>query len=100
MPQSELPRPHLATQIRRISLDSIEMNPDQPRSRIDDQPLEELASSIRLKGIIQPVVVREVGGGYQLVAGRDDIGFEDVVDEGWTPGRIGGHRIIVKIGSG
>ena len=70
MPQSELPRAQPATQIRRVSIDSIEMNPDQPRSRIDDQLLEELANSIRLKGVIQPVVLREISGGYQLVAGH------------------------------
>jgi len=46
------------------------MSPDQPRLRIHDQTIEELAASIRLKGVIQPIVVREVAGGYELVAGH------------------------------
>lgn len=54
-----------------ISIDNIELNPFQPRTRFDEQLLEELASSIRKLGIIQPLTVREIDGNrYQLIAGE------------------------------
>jgi len=54
-----------------ISISNIELNPFQPRTRFDETALEELASSIRKLGIVQPLTVRELGGGkYQLIAGE------------------------------
>jgi len=54
-----------------INIDDIELNPFQPRTRFDEQLLEELASSIRKLGIIQPLTVREIDGDrYQLIAGE------------------------------
>jgi ParB family transcriptional regulator, chromosome partitioning protein len=54
-----------------ISIDSIDANPFQPRTRFDEQALEELASSIKQLGIVQPLTVREtVSGRYQLIAGE------------------------------
>jgi ParB family chromosome partitioning protein len=54
-----------------ISVDSIEANPFQPRTTFDDQALQELSTSIRKLGIVQPLTVREIGHGkYQLIAGE------------------------------
>ena len=54
-----------------IAIESIEANPFQPRTRFDEQALEELASSIKQLGIVQPLTVRETGGGrYQLIVGE------------------------------
>jgi len=53
-----------------IDLDRIRPNPAQPRFRMDEARLEELASSIRENGVLQPVLVRPVGDGYQLIAGE------------------------------
>ncbi len=54
-----------------IPVDSIEANPFQPRTTFDEQSLEELAGSIRKLGIVQPLTVRDAGGGkYQLIAGE------------------------------
>ncbi len=54
-----------------IPLDSIDGNPFQPRSHFDEQSLEELATSIKKLGIVQPLTVRETGNGrYQLIAGE------------------------------
>lgn len=53
-----------------IQLDLITPNPTQPRKHIDDSAVAELATSIKSNGIIQPVVVRQVDGGYQLIAGE------------------------------
>ncbi len=54
-----------------IALDRIERNPDQPRESFDESQLGELAASIAVHGVLQPVVVRERSdGGYQLIAGE------------------------------
>jgi len=54
-----------------ISVYSIDGNPFQPRTHFDEQALEELASSIKRLGIVQPLTVRETGDGrYQLIAGE------------------------------
>jgi ParB family chromosome partitioning protein len=54
-----------------LPIDAITTNPQQPRARFDDGALESLAASIREVGVLQPVVVRQVGAGrFQLVAGE------------------------------
>lgn len=55
-----------------LPIEAVEPNPQQPRRDFDQSALEELAESIRLKGIIQPLVVRAIGDGskYQIVAGE------------------------------
>jgi len=52
------------------NLDEIQPNPYQPRDSFDQEKIEELAHSIREKGIIQPLLVRKVKSGYQLIAGE------------------------------
>ncbi|MCK8493015.1 MULTISPECIES: ParB/RepB/Spo0J family partition protein [Spirosoma] len=54
-----------------ISLAQIETNPFQPRTRFDEEALQDLADSIRVQGIIQPITVRQMGKDrYQLIAGE------------------------------
>ncbi|WP_353229376.1 ParB/RepB/Spo0J family partition protein [Novosphingobium sp.] len=54
-----------------LPIAQIEPHPDQPRRHFDEAALEELAASIAARGLIQPVVVRPLGGDrYQLVAGE------------------------------
>ncbi len=54
-----------------ISIDAIDGNPFQPRAHFDNQALEELASSIRKLGLVQPITVREAADGrFQLIAGE------------------------------
>src|ERR1700688_1771615 len=53
-----------------LPLDSIHANPMQPRTVFQADRLEELAASIRVNGIIQPIVVRQHEGAYQIVAGE------------------------------
>ncbi len=53
-----------------LDIDLIEPNPEQPRTRFADANLQELAQSIRVNGIVQPIVVRPYGGRYQIVAGE------------------------------
>jgi len=57
-------------QFLEIDLDLIEPNSEQPRSRFSDEKLEELAQSIRINGIVQPIVVRRKAGKFQIVAGE------------------------------
>ncbi len=51
-------------------IESIEPNPYQPRQEFDNAALEELAASIREKGVITPVLVSKSGDGYRLIAGE------------------------------
>lgn len=53
-----------------IDLDLIEPNSEQPRSKFAEEKLEELAQSIRVNGVVQPIVVRRKGGKFQIVAGE------------------------------
>ncbi len=54
--------------LRLISVDKIYPNPNQPRSELGD--IEELASSIKLKGILEPIIVRPKGDAYEIVSGE------------------------------
>jgi ParB family chromosome partitioning protein len=53
-----------------VPIDSIEQNPFQPRKDFDPNTLESLQESIRVHGILQPLIVRPIGDHYQLVAGE------------------------------
>jgi ParB family chromosome partitioning protein len=57
-------------QIVEVPLDKITPNPNQPRRQFDDAKLRELAASIREKGVLQPILVKPVGDGYQIIAGE------------------------------
>ena len=58
-------------ELRQLPLDVIHPGRYQPRSVFDEEKLEELASSIRAQGIVQPIVVRATGNGeFELIAGE------------------------------
>lgn len=60
-----------STAINDIKLDQISPNPEQPRTTFDEEALDELASSIRELGIIQPLSLRKTGdNSYQIIAGE------------------------------
>ena len=57
--------------INEVELSKIEANPFQPRSKFDEEALEELAASIREIGLIQPITLRKTGpNNYQIIAGE------------------------------
>ena len=56
--------------LRSIAVSDIRPNPDQPRQTFDSDALDELASSMRQRGVIQPIVVRPHGKNFQIVAGE------------------------------
>ena len=76
-------------QVMQIDLDWIEVNPYQPRTEMDREELESLASSIREYGVIQPIIVTQGDGNapYQLIAG----------ERRWRAAREAGLREISAI---
>ena len=63
--------PGRALSVRQIPVDRIESNPEQPRLAFDEATLEELSASIREHGVLQPILVRPLGGNrFQLIAGE------------------------------
>jgi ParB family chromosome partitioning protein len=56
--------------LQELPLTSIVPNPHQPRSDFDDAQVKELADSIRAEGLMQPIVVRKVKDGYEIIAGE------------------------------
>jgi len=68
---TESPRAALASAaVVQIPLEEIRANPLQPRRHFDAAAIEELASSIREQGVIQPLLLRPVESGYEIVAGE------------------------------
>ena len=71
IPSAELKTESRAEQTpSEIAVDRITPSPFQPRRSFDEAKIEELASSIRNQGIIQPLVVRPKGDGFELIAGE------------------------------
>ena len=60
----------LSSRVQYLPINQIRPNPQQPRRHFDVEALEELAESIRTYGILQPLTVRKVAAGYELVAGE------------------------------
>ena len=56
--------------LQHLPIDKIQRGQYQPRLHIRQEALEELADSIRAQGVVQPIVVRPVGGKYELIAGE------------------------------
>ena len=65
-----LPEAASGEQIHRVDLRTVEPSPMQPRKEFASEALQELVSSIREHGIIQPLIVRQVNGRYELIAGE------------------------------
>ncbi len=67
-----------------VDLNDIKPNAAQPRKVFDEEKLEELAASIRQHGLIQPIVLRKLGKGYEIVAG----------ERRWRAARIAGLKEV------
>lgn len=76
-----------AGHFQEISLDAILTNPNQPRKSFESNSLNELAASMRQSGILQPVVVRPYGAGYQLVVG----------ERRWRAAKLAGFKTIPAV---
>jgi ParB family transcriptional regulator, chromosome partitioning protein len=71
-----------------IPVDLIEANPMQPRQVFDHEGLEELIESIKVHGIIQPVIVTKTDNGYELIAGERRLRSAKVIGLNTVPGIV------------
>jgi len=62
--------PGTGERVLRVALDQVVPSPLQPRKRFNEENLHELVESIREHGVIQPLIVRDAGGRYELIAGE------------------------------
>jgi ParB family chromosome partitioning protein len=76
--------PTTDSEVVRVPLDQIETNPFQPRKDFDADELTALKASLTSQGLLQPVVARDTGHGYQLIAGErrlraaKELGWSDI----------------------
>ena len=86
-PPAAPPTPAAGNAVLTLSLELIEANPTQPRTEFRPEQLQELANSIRVHGVIQPVIVRQRGDRYELVAG----------ERRWRASKLAGQTTIPAI---
>ncbi|MEA4962699.1 ParB/RepB/Spo0J family partition protein [Lutispora sp.] len=70
--------------VLQLKTTEIEANENQPRRKFDEEALNSLAESIKEHGIVQPIIVRRDGEGYQIVAG----------ERRWRAARIAGLKVV------
>lgn len=73
--------------VREIDIALVRPNPFQPRKQFDGEKLEELANSIKEHGVVQPILVRSKGEGYEIVAG----------ERRWRASRLAGLKTIPAV---
>jgi len=73
--------------VMELNVGAIAPNPRQPRKRFEQQALADLAATIKDKGVTQPVIVRKVGSGWELIAG----------ERRWRAARLAGLKTIPAI---
>lgn len=67
-----------------VPLTSVKPNPDQPRTNFNQDEIEELASSIEKEGLLQPILVRQMGDSFQIIAG----------ERRWQACKLLGHKTV------
>ena len=72
--------------VAEIAIEAVRPNPNQPRRRFDEAELEELAASVRAKGVLQPILVRPAMhiGEFQIIAG----------ERRWRAAQLAGLRVV------
>jgi len=78
---------NLRDSLQEINVDDIQPNPHQVRFIWNEQELADLARSIKTNGVIQPILIRHTGSGYQLIAG----------ERRWRAAKLAGIRTIPAI---
>ncbi|MFW5889670.1 MAG: ParB/RepB/Spo0J family partition protein [Bacillota bacterium] len=71
-----------------LEIDKIRPNPFQPRKHFDKKAMKELADSIRINGVLQPVIVKKIANGYLLVAGERRCRAAEIAGFKTVPGII------------
>jgi ParB family transcriptional regulator, chromosome partitioning protein len=75
-------------EVTELAVDMIAPNPEQPRTDISEEGIAELADSIKKVGLLQPIIVRAQGEGYQIIAG----------ERRWRASRLAGlDRVPVRV---
>ncbi|HKV66481.1 MAG TPA: ParB/RepB/Spo0J family partition protein, partial [Gaiellales bacterium] len=59
-----------ATSMVELEIGQVRPNPRQPRRVFDDEAIQRLSESVKADGVVQPIVVRDAGDGYEIVAGE------------------------------
>jgi ParB family chromosome partitioning protein len=70
-----------------LEISQVRPNPRQPRRVFDDDAIQRLADSVRADGVVQPIIVRDVGDGYEIIAG----------ERRWRAARLAGLRTIPSL---
>lgn len=79
---------HAGGDVTELSIELISPNPDQPRTDIDEDAVAELSDSIAKRGLLQPIIVRPLGEGYQIIAG----------ERRWRASRLAGlEKVPVRV---
>ena len=76
-----------ATSMVELEIGQVRPNPRQPRRVFDDEAIQRLSESVKADGVVQPIIVRDVGDGYEIVAG----------ERRWRAARLAGLRTIPAI---
>ena len=76
-----------ATSMVELEIGQVRPNPRQPRRVFDDEAIQRLSESVKADGVVQPIIVRDVGDGYEIVAG----------ERRWRAARLAGLRAIPAI---
>ena len=70
LPTTGMPSGEASRMLLKLGIEEIHRNPKQPRQYFDKVKLHELADSIKVNGILQPLVVRKSDNGYEIIAGE------------------------------
>jgi ParB family chromosome partitioning protein len=73
--------------VQEIKITDIDPNPEQPRKQFDDGKIQELAESIKVHGIVQPIIVKRAGSRYMIIAG----------ERRWRAARAAGKAFVPAI---
>jgi ParB family chromosome partitioning protein len=76
-----------ATSMVELEIGQVRPNPRQPRRVFDDDAIQRLSESVKADGVVQPIIVRDVGDGYEIVAG----------ERRWRAARLAGLHTIPAI---
>jgi ParB family chromosome partitioning protein len=82
---AEFPTDHVA--MVELEISQVRPNPRQPRRVFDNDAIERLAESVRADGVVQPIIVRDAGDGYEIVAG----------ERRWRAAQLAGLRTIPSL---
>jgi ParB family chromosome partitioning protein len=82
--------------VQEIPVDRVQPNPYQPRHQFNSQTIQQMAESIKTKGLLQPIVVRRVDDRYQLVSGERRLRAARVAELERIPALIKGSLVCGK----